>query len=199
MKIKRSRPYYPLSKGKVERLIRNINEEYFRLYENINGQTLQEFILWYNTARIHDGIGATPVERYLGFRVEYNERGARLLELISKAVAYPSRKNLQALASFHEKIACIECGGETIRYGYRKAFGLRFQCYQCKSCGATFSLWGLVLRAVRRRYPECPRCGTNVLVVGWGHDEEEKRWRCKNCGHVFKADVKWLHKLWWTT
>lgn len=63
VKIKRSRPYYPQSKGKVERLIRNINEEYFRLYENINDEALQEFILWYNTARIHDGIGVTPVER----------------------------------------------------------------------------------------------------------------------------------------
>ena len=195
MRIVRSRPYYPQTKGKVERSIRNINEEYLRLYSDVNSDTLADYIVWYNTARYHDGIGMTPAERYFGFRIEYSDVGLRLLDLIARVVVSPSRKNLSALAGFHDSVSCAECGGETIRYGFYRHNGFRFQKYRCRSCGVVFSLWSLVLRAVRRRYPRCPRCESNDKVIRWGSGV----WMCTDCGRAFTADVKWLSKKWLTT
>lgn len=55
-------PFYPQCKGKIERCIRNFNEEYIRLdtvFEN--PQTLlEEYQEWYNNERYHLGINDCP-------------------------------------------------------------------------------------------------------------------------------------------
>lgn len=68
IKVEHTPPYYPQSKGKVERGIRNINEEFLRLnphLENVE-KDLKEFVRWHNNERFHTGINAIPAEVYFG-------------------------------------------------------------------------------------------------------------------------------------
>jgi len=55
-------PFYPQCKGKIERCIRNFNEEYIRLNKVFeNPQTLlEEYQEWYNNERYHLGIDDCP-------------------------------------------------------------------------------------------------------------------------------------------
>lgn len=59
--------YYPQDKGKVERAIRNIAEEFVyslrRFPEWLKGK-LKEYIWWFNHKRFHHGINAIPYELY---------------------------------------------------------------------------------------------------------------------------------------
>ena len=59
---------YIQDKGKVERTIRNIAEEFTNLLEKfphwLNGQ-IEDFVEWYNNCRFHRGINATPKQLYL--------------------------------------------------------------------------------------------------------------------------------------
>lgn len=55
-------PFYPQCKGKIERCIRNFNEEYIRLdkvFENPQ-MLLEEYREWYNNERYHMGINDCP-------------------------------------------------------------------------------------------------------------------------------------------
>lgn len=60
-------PYYPQDKGKVERCIRNLNQEFvhhlrkFPLW--LNGK-LQEYREWFNNSRFHRGIQNVPAKLY---------------------------------------------------------------------------------------------------------------------------------------
>ena len=60
-------PYYPQDKGKVERTIRNITEEFIDLLQKfpewINGM-IMEYKNWFNNSRFHRGIGTVPSELY---------------------------------------------------------------------------------------------------------------------------------------
>jgi transposase InsO family protein len=55
-------PFYPQCKGKIERCIRNFNEEFIRLDKVFeNPQTLlEEYQEWYNNERYHLGINDRP-------------------------------------------------------------------------------------------------------------------------------------------
>jgi transposase InsO family protein len=61
-------PFYPQDKGKVERTIRNVAEEFTNLLKRfpqwLNGQIAQ-FKQWYNTQRFHRGINAIPEVLYV--------------------------------------------------------------------------------------------------------------------------------------
>ncbi len=60
-------PYYPQDKGKVERTIRNLNQEFVyhlrRFPEWLDGR-IAEFKDWYNNSRFHRGIGDFPARLY---------------------------------------------------------------------------------------------------------------------------------------
>ncbi len=60
-------PYYPQDKGKVERAIRNLNQEFVyhlrRFPEWLNGR-IAEFREWYNNSRFHHGIKDIPAKVY---------------------------------------------------------------------------------------------------------------------------------------
>lgn len=60
-------PYYPQDKGKVERAIRNLSEEFVYLLrkfpEWLNGK-IRDYKDWYNTKRFHRGINTVPSELY---------------------------------------------------------------------------------------------------------------------------------------
>jgi transposase-like protein len=60
-------PYYPQDKGKVERAIRNLAEEFVNLLRKfpdwLNG-TIGEYRNWYNNERFHRGINCRPIELY---------------------------------------------------------------------------------------------------------------------------------------
>ena len=60
-------PYYPQDKGKVERAIRNLNQEFVyhlrRFPEWLNGK-IDEFREWYNNSRFHHGIKDIPARLY---------------------------------------------------------------------------------------------------------------------------------------
>ncbi len=60
-------PYYPQDKGKVERAIRNVAEEFIYLMKKfpewLNGK-IKEYQKWYNKKRFHRGIGVIPYELY---------------------------------------------------------------------------------------------------------------------------------------
>ncbi len=60
-------PYYPQDKGKVERAIRNVAEEFVYLTKKfpewLNGK-IKEFQRWFNTKRFHNGINAIPYQLY---------------------------------------------------------------------------------------------------------------------------------------
>jgi transposase InsO family protein len=62
-------PYYPQDKGKRERAIRNLNEEFIyqlkKFPQWLNGQ-LPVYQRWYNTERFHRGIQALPASLYRG-------------------------------------------------------------------------------------------------------------------------------------
>ncbi|MGB7533537.1 MAG: integrase core domain-containing protein [Halobacteriota archaeon] len=55
-------PYYPQDKGKVERAIRNVSEEFIYLLKKFplwrNGK-IKEYREWYNNKRYHRGINLT--------------------------------------------------------------------------------------------------------------------------------------------
>lgn len=68
IELERTPPYYPQSKGKVERSIRNINEEFLRLNPYIGdvGAALKEFVRWHNNNRFQTGINVIPANIYFG-------------------------------------------------------------------------------------------------------------------------------------
>lgn len=60
-------PYYPQDKGKVERTIRNVAEEFVNLLKKFPrwlGGQIKEYQDWYNTKRLHLGIGTQPAKLY---------------------------------------------------------------------------------------------------------------------------------------
>ena len=61
-------PYYPQDKGKVERTIRNANEEFIKLLVKfpqwLDG-CLKHFRNWYNKDRFHRGINAKPAQLFV--------------------------------------------------------------------------------------------------------------------------------------
>ena len=61
-------PYYPQDKGKVERTIRNVAEEFTNLLQKfpnwLDGK-IKEFQIWYNNCRIHRGIKNIPKNLYV--------------------------------------------------------------------------------------------------------------------------------------
>lgn len=67
IEVEHTPPNYPRSKGKVERAIRNFNEEYLRLQKVFDSMEdlLSEFVRWYNYDRYHMGIDGIPANRYL--------------------------------------------------------------------------------------------------------------------------------------
>jgi transposase InsO family protein len=60
-------PYYPQDKGKVERAIRNISEEFIHLMKKfpewLNG-VISDYKKWFNDCRFHRGIGTVPSALY---------------------------------------------------------------------------------------------------------------------------------------
>jgi transposase InsO family protein len=60
-------PYYPQDTGKIERAIRNLNEEFIYLLKKfpqwLNGE-IKDYKEWYNNKRYHRGINAIPVLLY---------------------------------------------------------------------------------------------------------------------------------------
>ena len=60
-------PYYPQDKGKVERTIRNIAEEFIDLLQKfpewLNGM-INDYVSWFNNHRFHRGIGTMPALLY---------------------------------------------------------------------------------------------------------------------------------------
>lgn len=61
-------PYYPQDKGKVERAIRNISEEFVKLLKRFPEWIgrLAEYLPWYNEKRWHRGVKEYPSRLYLG-------------------------------------------------------------------------------------------------------------------------------------
>jgi len=61
-------PYYPQDKGKVERAIRNVSEEFIYLLKKfplwLKGK-IKEYREWYNNKRYHRGIKAIPITLYI--------------------------------------------------------------------------------------------------------------------------------------
>lgn len=61
-------PYYPQDKGKVERTIRNLTEEFVNLLSKfkhwINGK-LEKWKIWFNEKRFHRGIKGFPKDFYV--------------------------------------------------------------------------------------------------------------------------------------
>ncbi|MFN4132766.1 MAG: DDE-type integrase/transposase/recombinase [Candidatus Hadarchaeales archaeon] len=59
-------PYYPQDKGKVERTIRNITEEFINLLRKFPEwiDRPPDYRRWYNRCRFHRGINACPAELY---------------------------------------------------------------------------------------------------------------------------------------
>jgi transposase InsO family protein len=59
-------PYYPQDKGKVERTIRNISEEFVKLLKKFPQWLgrLSEYKAWYNLKRLHRGIMDYPARLY---------------------------------------------------------------------------------------------------------------------------------------
>lgn len=63
----KAHPYYPQDKGKVERAIRNVNEEFIYLLKDfpewLHGK-LKEYQKWYNDTRFNLGINTVPSALY---------------------------------------------------------------------------------------------------------------------------------------
>lgn len=59
-------PHCPKAKGKVERGIRNLKEEFLRLNQYLENpaEDLKEYIRWYNNDRYHMGINTVPSALY---------------------------------------------------------------------------------------------------------------------------------------
>lgn len=64
-----SHPYYPQDKGKVERTIRNIAEEYIDLLSAFpkwfNDKCMEEWRSWFNEERFHRGVKDYPARLYI--------------------------------------------------------------------------------------------------------------------------------------
>lgn len=60
-------PYYPQDKGKVERAIRNLAEEFINLLKHFSHWLgkIKEWMDWYNTKRYHCGIKGYPANIYV--------------------------------------------------------------------------------------------------------------------------------------
>jgi transposase InsO family protein len=66
VKYKPAPPYYPETKGKVERTIRNLKEEYLvldKVFENVSF-LLDEYIDWFNNVRYSLGVQGIPASFY---------------------------------------------------------------------------------------------------------------------------------------
>jgi hypothetical protein len=64
-------PFYPQCKGKIERSMRNFNEEHIRLnrvFEDISA-FFGEYQEWYNNERFNSGISDIPMNLYLSENV----------------------------------------------------------------------------------------------------------------------------------
>lgn len=61
-------PYYPQDKGKVERAIRSISEEFIYLLrkfpEWLDGK-IEQYRKWFNNKRFHRGVNTTPINLYV--------------------------------------------------------------------------------------------------------------------------------------
>lgn len=60
-------PYYPQDKGKVERTIRNVSEEFVYQLRRFTGWLdgkIEEYRVWFNESRFHRGIRGYPAEVY---------------------------------------------------------------------------------------------------------------------------------------
>lgn len=59
-------PYYPQDKGKVERAVRTVTEEFVNLLKKFPEwlSNLKDYVLWHNTERFHRGINTVPAELY---------------------------------------------------------------------------------------------------------------------------------------
>ena len=64
-------PFYPQCKGKIERCIRNFNEEYIRMDKMFEDATafVEEYQKWYNNERYNSGVRDVPVNLYLSNNV----------------------------------------------------------------------------------------------------------------------------------
>jgi hypothetical protein len=64
-------PYYPQDKGKVERTIRNITEEFIDLLSNfpkwLNVKCIEEWRCWFNEDRFHRGVKDYPANLYVKY------------------------------------------------------------------------------------------------------------------------------------
>jgi hypothetical protein len=64
-------PYYPQDKGKVERTIRNIAEEFVDLLSQFpkwfNGKCMEEWRCWFNEDRFHRGVKDYPANLYVKY------------------------------------------------------------------------------------------------------------------------------------
>lgn len=62
-------PYYPQEKGKVERSIRNVSEEFVYLLTKFtkwfNNECFEEFRRWFNEDRYHHGVNNFPARLYI--------------------------------------------------------------------------------------------------------------------------------------
>lgn len=73
IKLMYTPPRYPQDKGKVERGIRNYNEEFLvldKMFERL-GNLSEEYRRWYNHCRFHLGVKNYPANLYLGQNVAY--------------------------------------------------------------------------------------------------------------------------------
>jgi len=62
-------PYYPQDKGKVERAIRNVAEEFLnhlKMFPEWLHGTIKKYQKWYNEKRFHRGISAIPFQLFNG-------------------------------------------------------------------------------------------------------------------------------------
>jgi transposase InsO family protein len=64
--VEHAPPFYPQCKGKIERCIRNFNEEFLpldKVFENPES-LVDEYCEWYNNERYHQGINACPAQLF---------------------------------------------------------------------------------------------------------------------------------------
>ena len=66
LNVEHAPPFYPQCKGKIERCIRNFNEEFLpldKVFENPES-LVDEYCEWYNNERYHQGINACPAQLF---------------------------------------------------------------------------------------------------------------------------------------
>jgi putative transposase len=66
IKAEHAPPHYPECKGKIERCIRNFNEEFLpldKVFENPES-LVDEYREWYNNERYHQGVNTCPAQLY---------------------------------------------------------------------------------------------------------------------------------------